>query len=254
MLPYINIFGLEIPMYGLLIAIGTLIGFFILFKTSKYRGLTEDDSYYCAIWCAVGGLLGAKLLYIIVEFDQLLADPAGFLSSIITGGLVFYGGLIGGILAGFIYVRVKKLSFLAIADTIIVPFTLIHAFGRVGCFFAGCCYGRVCDSFISVVYPAGSAAPAGVPVLPVQLMEAAFLICLFFYLFNELKKVKREGIVLGKYVIAYAIWRFILEYLRSDDRGAVGFLSTSQLISLLLLPLGIAILWYAKNREKHLAE
>lgn len=255
MLPFIDVFGIQIPMYGLSIGIGTIICFIILQYTPKYRRLTQDDSFYCAIWCAVGGFIGAKLLYIIVEMPQLFLNPLSFLKSIITGGLVFYGGLIGGALAGYLYVKKHKLDFLALADSLIVPFVIAHAFGRIGCFFAGCCYGLVCDSPISVYYPEGSIlAPSGVPVLPTQLMEALFLFCLFFYLFRQLKKEKCEGIVLSKYAIFYAIWRFLLEYLRSDSRGALWIFSTSQLISLAILPLGILLYRYAKRREKRLVK
>ena len=255
MLPYIHIFGIELPMYGILIAIGTLLCFLMLEFTPKHRDINPDNAFDCALWCAILGLVGAKLLYIIVEFRSLIEDPAGFLKSVLTGGLVFYGGLIGGIAGGFIYMKRHKITFRDMADILAPPFVLVHAFGRIGCFCAGCCYGMPADTFISVVYPSGvgSFAPTGVPMLPTQLMEAIFLFFLCFYLYRVLVKDGRSGIVLGKYITAYSVWRFLIEFLRSDERGTVGFLSTSQAISLVLIPIGIYFILTAKKNIKHLA-
>ena len=253
--PYTHIFGLELPTYGLLIGLGTLLCFLMLEFTPKHRYVTSDDAFSCALCCAVCGLLGAKLLYIIVEYKALFADPIGFLKSVITGGFVFYGGLIGGIGGALLFLKRHKIPFSSMADVLLPPFALVHAFGRIGCHMAGCCYGMELDTPISIVFPSGvgSFAPTGVPLIPTQMMEAIFLFCLCFYLYRTLVKDNRSGIIMGKYTLYYAIWRFLIEFLRNDERGAVLFLSTSQAISILLIPVGIYFIKNAKVKIKNLA-
>ncbi len=248
MLPYIHIFGLEIPMYGVMIAIGAIFAFTILEYSPKYRGIGKDEAFYCAVWCVVLGFIGAKLLYILVEFKDLLDDPVGFLKGILRGGFVFYGGLIGGLIGGTIYIRKHRMDFLSTVDVLVPPFVIAHAFGRIGCFMAGCCYGLACDTPVSVMFAEDSLAPHGIAVLPTQLFEAVFLFGLFAYLYIRLKKEKIPGVVTGQYILFYAVWRFLLEFLRSDERGHVLFLSTSQFISLLMIPAAIIILVLSRRR------
>jgi phosphatidylglycerol:prolipoprotein diacylglycerol transferase len=155
---------------------------------------------------------------------------------------VFYGALIGGVLGVMICARRKKLPFLAYIDLFAPSLVLAHAFGRIGCFMAGCCYGCPTDGFLGVVYPANSAAPAGVPLLPTQLFESAFLFILTIVLVWILKKRRTFGTVTGWYLVLYGVWRFVIEFYRSDDRGAVGMLSTSQFIGIFMVAAGAVLL------------
>lgn len=249
MYPSINIGQISIPTYGLCAAVGMLSAFLLLLYTHKRRELNKDAAFTCSFVAIISGLIGSKLLYFIVELPAIISNPS-FLKDALTGGFVFYGGLIGGIIGGWIYCAVKKLPVLAVADAYAAPLTLGQAFGRIGCFMAGCCYGMRCDSPLCVVFPSGSAAPAGVPLLPTQLMEAAFLFVLTAALVLILKRVKLRGIVTGVYLIAYGVWRFIIEFFRDDYRGGIGALSTSQIISLVLVPVGIAIIVAVCVRNK----
>ncbi|MBQ3552087.1 MAG: prolipoprotein diacylglyceryl transferase [Clostridia bacterium] len=240
MYPTIDLGFITIPTYGLCAAIGMVAAFIVLMLTSKYRNLKSDSLFYMSLICLLGGFLGAKLLYIIVELDTFIKDPSQLLYAI-TGGFVFYGGLIGGIITGIIACRIKKFNTLDVADTVAAPLVLGQAFGRIGCYFAGCCYGCIVDKS----HPLAMCDIHGFYRMPVQLMEAGALFIMTIVLIVVLKKVKRSGFTAGLYLVLYSVWRFIIEFFRADDRGNVGALSTSQLISLVLFPIGIALILYS---------
>ncbi len=241
MLPSFTVFGLTLPMYGVLSATGMLAAFVLLALTRKYTRFSEDHVLSVIIWAVISGFLGAKILYWLVEWKQVVADPA-FLLRTLREGFVFYGSLIGGLIGVGIFAARKKLPFFAFTDYTIPGLVLGQAFGRVGCHFAGCCYGMECETPISVVFPAGGAAPAGIPLLPTQLMEASFLALLTILLVVLLKKKKPFGTVSGWYMVLYGAWRFGIEFFRSDERGFVGALSTSQFISIFVFAGGVALL------------
>ena len=241
MLPSFTVFGLTIPMYGVMSATGMLAAFILLAMTRKYTRFSEDHVLSVIIWAVISGFLGAKILYWLVEWKQVVADPS-FLLHTLREGFVFYGSLIGGLIGVGIFAARKKLPFFAFTDYTIPGLVLGQAFGRVGCHFAGCCYGMECETPISVVFPAGGAAPAGIPLLPTQLMEASFLALLTILLVVLLKKKKPFGTVSGWYMVLYGAWRFGIEFFRSDERGFVGALSTSQFISIFVFAGGVALL------------
>lgn len=239
--PYLHVFGLSIPSFGVMMLLGILAAFALLYATRRRVPFTEDDLLTMAIYAIIGGFVGAKVLYWIVELDRIVADPHFILESL-TSGFVFYGALIVGALAIWLFARRRRQPFLGYLDLVAPSFILAQGFGRIGCFLAGCCYGAPCDSPLSVVYPEGVSAPAGVPLLPTQLFEAAFcflytavLVCIFF-------RQKRYGTTTGWYFVGYGVWRFIIEFFRSDDRGAVGALSTSQFIGIFIVLAGAALL------------
>ncbi|MEN6417538.1 MAG: prolipoprotein diacylglyceryl transferase [Clostridiaceae bacterium] len=241
MLPTLHILGLTIPMYGVMTAVGMLAALLLLFKTSKYVRFTEDQILSAALWAIICGFLGAKILYWLVEIKQVIANPH-YLLETLREGFVFYGALIGGLGGVAIYAAKHKLPYLAFVDLFSPSLVLAHAFGRIGCFFAGCCYGMEYDCAISVVFPKGAVAPAGVPLIPTQLMESAFLFLLTFVLIRMLKKEKTFGVVASWYMILYGAWRFAIEFFRNDDRGFVGALSTSQFISIFAVVAGVLLL------------
>ena len=241
MLPSFTVFGFTIPMYGVLSASGMLAAFVLIAATRKYTRFSEDHALSAAIWAILFGFLGSKILYWLVELKRIIADPA-FMLQTLREGFVFYGALIGGLAGAGIYAARKKLPFFAFTDYMIPGLVLGQAFGRVGCFFAGCCYGMECETPISVVFPAGGVAPAGIPLLPTQLMEAVFLALLTVLLVVLLKKKKPFGTVSGWYMVLYGAWRFTIEFFRNDERGFVGALSTSQFISIFVFAGGVALL------------
>ncbi len=246
MLPSFNAFGLTIPMYGVMSALGMLAALILIGITRKFTRFSEDQALSAALWAIIAGFLGAKILYWITEMKQIVADPS-FLLHTLREGFVFYGAFIGGLAGIAIYAARKKLPFFAFTDYFVPGLVLGHAFGRIGCFFAGCCYGIECALPISIVFPAGAVAPAGVPLLPTQLMESAFLFILCVILVLILKKRKPFATVTAWYMVLYGVWRFTIEFFRNDDRGFVGALSTSQFISIFLILGGIALLVLVKT-------
>lgn len=245
MLPSFPAFGLTIPMYGVMSAVGMLAALVLLAATRKHTRFSEDQALSAALWAIICGFIGAKVLFWLVEIDRIIADPS-YLLHTLREGFVFYGALIGGLGGVAIYSLLKKLPFFSLTDYFIPALVIGHAFGRIGCLFAGCCYGMECVSPISIVFPAGSAAPAGIPLLPTQIMESAFLFLLCAFLVWRLTKKKPFGTVSGLYMVLYGVWRFVIEFFRSDERGAVGALSTSQFISIFIIAGGIALLLLVK--------
>lgn len=237
--------------YGLMMAIGVLVAYFVGEYRAKKQGLDPDELFWLTFTCLAGGIAGAKLLFIIVEIKAIIANPSILLN--VMYGFVVYGGIIGGILAGYIFCKIRKLEFLRYFDLVMPSIALAQAFGRVGCMFAGCCYGRETDSWFYVVYHSSEFAPDGVHLVPTQLIMALLNFAHFLILVLLAKKVKYSGQVAGCYLVFYSIGRFFLEYLRNDPRGAVNILSTSQFISLFILAGGIGIIllcgYLGKKRE-----
>ncbi len=238
MFPFIQVFNYQIPVYGISMVVGCILAVVLSFYSGKKYGIQRCDCVNFAIYAVIGGLIGAKLLYIIVELPTLFVDPSRIVHMIL-GGMVFYGGVIGGIWGGYLYCRKYKINPIEFFDIAAPSLALGQAFGRVGCFMAGCCYGIEYDGFCSVVFPAGGFAPAGVPLLATQLLEAGYLLLLTVALSLILKKSTKVGRTAGWYFVLYGVWRFIIEFFRSDDRGQVFSLSTSQFISILLFIIGI---------------
>lgn len=234
--------------YGLMIAIGFLFALIYGTIQCKKKGLDDDFFFNLAMFVLVFGWLGGKVMFIIVEFKKFLISPMSVIGS---QGFVVYGGIISGIATVYVYCRIKKKNFFEYIDVIAAAVAINQAFGRIGCFLAGCCYGRETDSWVGVVFPQGCMAPAGVKLIPTQLFSAAFDIGMFVVLcilINSRKYIK--GIPTSVYLIGYAVGRAIIECFRSDERGSVGMLSTSQFISIFICIAGIILLCFILNNNK----
>lgn len=232
--------SLSIHGFGLMIGVGILCALVIAGKRAKKGGLDADFVYSLGIVSLVFGFIGAKLLYCIVEINAFLNDPMRILSG---NGFVLYGGIIGGILAAMIYCKFKRVSFLQYFDLTVPSVALAQGFGRIGCFLAGCCYGRETDSAIGIVFHNSPIAPNGVKLIPTQLFSSAgdFLIAVVLLVYA--RKDRKTGKVGALYLILYSMGRFIIEFFRNDYRGSIGILSTSQFISLIILVIGSLMLF-----------
>lgn len=240
--------------YGLMIGLGFIAAVLVGSYLAKRRGLSDGDFTNMAMLVLVIGFLGGKILHIIVEFKNFMADPMSVIGS---EGFVVYGGIITGIATIYVYCRIKKLDFLKYIDLFAAAVPLNQALGRVGCLLAGCCYGRPTDSRFSLVFPENCCAPAGIKLVPTQPIMAVgnavfFVVILLYYLSTCTKKsgdeqipAKREyipGIPTAMYLMLYSTGRFIIEFFRDDYRGAVGVLSTSQFIAIFTLAAGVILL------------
>lgn len=239
MINEIQLGPVTIHMYGLMMGIGFISAYLLTDYRGKKKGY-NTDIIFGILWCSVvGGMLGSRLLYYIVELPSILKDPSILWDFRI--GYVVYGGIIGGVLANYIYCRKKKVRFVEYFDLVMPAVAFAQGFGRIGCFFAGCCYGRETDLPFGITYHISNSAPNGVKLIPTQLISSAGDFIFAFILMTYAKKKRASGKVGALYMILYSIGRFCIEFLRDDERGAIGVLSTSQLISILILAGGVVL-------------
>ncbi len=253
--------------YGLMIGIGAILAILVSEWRANRRGMDGDLVFSAAIWGLVAGLVGAKLTFIISNFNLLFTNPRYVLG---TDGFTVYGGIILGILVGAFILKRKNADIPVYLDLIIPQIALAQGFGRIGCFLAGCCYGKPTDSAIGVIFPEEAIAPSGVNLLPTQLFSAAgnFLIFTILILLSNFatdylavskeNSVARYGegnksffqpwSISGIYLILYGIGRFIIEFFRADPRRALFGLTSNQYVSIVFFALGIFLIFYARKR------
>ena len=237
--------------YGFMMALAFLSAMFI--SRREARIFDEDEEkiadliFYILLW----GVIGARLFYVAVSLPWFLSHPLDIFK-VWEGGLVFYGGFIGGLGAAFYCVRKRSMPFWKSIDILTPALPFGHFLGRIGCFNAGCCYGNVCDLPWAVTFTDPvSLAPLNMPLHPSQLYEAFANLALFGLLMAVRKKKSFEGQLFWGYVMAYGAIRFALEFVRGDDRG--GFLlglSPAQQVGVLLFVSGGAMLLALSRRAR----
>lgn len=232
---------ITIYTYGFLMALAIISAILITVKRGEKRGFSKDSIYDIAFYGVIGGILGAKLLYIIAEAPTLLKNPKAIIF-MLTSGFVVYGALIGGALAAYIYCKVKGLNFIKYFDLTAPAIAFAQGVGRIGCLEAGCCYGKETNSIFGIVFHISPFAPNGVRLIPTQIISSIGNFTFFLILIWFARKERKNGQVAGLYILLYSIGRFIIEFFRGDYRGNVGILSTSQFISIFTLILGIILL------------
>lgn len=226
--------------YGLMIAIGIIAAYTTAEFRAKRRGMNYEIIFNLTIWSLIGGILGAKLLFLLTEIKDIIADPSILLD--ISHGFVVFGGIIGGIFTGYLYIKKQKLSFLQYFDIVMPSIALAQGFGRIGCLLAGCCYGSETTSRFHLIFRESDLAPNNVQLIPTQPISSLLDFMNFFALVLLSKRTKADGQVGGFYLVFYSAGRFILEFFRGDlDRGQIGPLSTSQFISIFTFLAGLAI-------------
>jgi phosphatidylglycerol:prolipoprotein diacylglycerol transferase len=240
--------GFAIYSYGLLLAAAYLLGLQFARMRARTRGLPAQRVMDLGIWIIISALVGAKLLLLIVDFRQYTSSPADLLGLARSGG-VFYGGLIGAVTVALIYLRRNRLPLWTTTDVFAPAIALGHAVGRLGCLMAGCCFGRPTSlpwaiTFTNPQAAANVGTPLGIPLHPTQLYEAgAELLILGVLLAWERRGRPFPGRTFWTYMLLYGVSRFIIEFYRGDTRGVVfGALSTSQFVSVVLVPLAIVML------------
>jgi phosphatidylglycerol---prolipoprotein diacylglyceryl transferase len=260
--PCFNVGPLPIQWFGVMFGLGFLAALLNWVILGRREG---KDYTYCSdllFWIMISGVVGARLAYVISEFDYCMESPIRMLQ-IWHGGLIYYGGFAGAVVAAVLFARSRKERILPLFDFIAVPIPLGHAFGRIGCFLNGCCAGIEYNGPLAVRYPgypaesipwlqqwhAGlvkSDSPQSLPVVPVQLFEAAFNVILYLILVWAYRHRRKDGDVASLYLMAYPIARFTFEFLRGDERMPfLGLnLDVAQIVSIGLFIVGLAIfLW-----------
>ena len=257
MLPYVTVLGRTVSAYGLLAVGGFLAGLVLVLLLSRRFGLRRDDGVYLYTFAFWGAAIGAKVLYLLPRIPQLAADlsmlwtgqAALFAQTYLVGGMVYYGGLAGGVLGAWLTARWFSLRLTDFFPVLVPAIPLFHAFGRLGCFCAGCCYGLEAPEPWGIAFTNAIAGPNGVPLLPVQLWECGAELVIFLFLIWLAGRVKDRSLLLPAYVLLYAPTRFLLEFFRGDPaRGVYGPLSASQWLS--LAAAAAALAWLAARRAR----
>lgn len=253
---------LTLHAYGLCMAIGFLLAWRLIMVFGKRTGQPLPDMTSLLTWTMVLAVIGARFAYVCEHWTVEFAGRPLDILRLDRGGLMFYGGLIAALIPILVCTVGKHIPFFAVGDLIAFAMPLGHAFGRIGCFMHGCCYGRESTAWCAVAFPKGSpawyeqlnaneitaSAPASLSVLPTQLFESAGLFLIFAILFYLYPRTwRRRGLVSGAYLVLYAFLRFGMEFLRGDPRMAIGPFSIGQTISLGLFLTGILFLLFSRR-------
>lgn len=261
----INLDPIVIYSFGFCMALGILSAFFLMSWLGKRNGYTSEFLSNFVLVLMLSAFVGARFAYVCEHWTAEFQDNWIQIFNFAKGGIMYYGGMLGAWLGGSIYLLIKKRSVIDVLDLTVTVLPLGHAWGRVGCFMNGCCFGRVTDCAIGVRFPYHSNVwwsqysegliskidRVTLPVMPSQLIEAALnlIICVILVVLYR-RKNRIVGLHMGLYAIMYSMVRFFTETLRSDERLQVGMFSISQAISIAFLVFGIAMTTWAILRNK----
>lgn len=245
--------GFPVYTYGVLLAAAYLLGLQFALVRARKRGLDPGRVMDLGIWVIVSALVGAKLLLLIVDFQTFSRNPRELITLLRSGG-VFYGGLIAAVVVALGYLWRHRLPMWTVTDVFAPGIALGHVIGRLGCLFAGCCFGKPTSvpwaiTFTNPLAVENVGTPLNTPLHPTQLYEAgAELLILGVLLVLERRGRAFPGRTFWSYMLFYGVSRFVIEFFRGDTRGMVGSLSTSQFVSVLIVPLAIVMLFLLSRR------
>jgi len=238
---------IKIYSYGIFIALGVLLSFFFCLKRTKDFGVTRGQLENLFLNCILMAFIGGKLFYFLQNPNKYIEQPQLMLKNL-GSGFVFYGSLIFTVPFIIYWLRRRKIAVRSFLDILAFVGPILHIFGRLGCFMAGCCYGKVCNNFLGVEFTdsLSKAKPLNTSLYPTQLFDIVVNLGIFILLYFIGKRKKFEGQLFLIYISAYAIGRSIIEIFRGDsERGFIfGSISHSQFIAIILL--SIVIYFYRK--------
>jgi len=256
MLPKLIHFGsFFLPTYGVLVAAAFLTALWMTSKLAKAAGMNSEVVVNLGVYCALAGIIGAKVLMIAMD-PALRANPMEIFSlSTLQSAGIFYGGLIAALGTAYFYMRRNGLPVFKTADLFAPGLALGHGIGRLGCFAAGCCWGKPTSLPWAVTFTNPDAqavgVPLGVPLHPTQLYESfsEFVICGLLFLYAQ--RAHRPGAIIGGYLALYGIVRFLVEFLREhDESNPLGLaISLEQWISLVLVAAGLWLVFFYRERK-----
>ena len=242
----------SINTYGFFIAIGFLAGIYVAKYFAKKEGIKVDIIYDLVFFVLIWSIVFARLFYVIQYHEFYFQHPVEILK-IWKGGLVYYGGLIGGVIAVLIYIKKYNLDKWLIGDIFLVSLPLGQFFGRLGCLSAGCCYGKPCHLPWAIVFKnPESLAPLNIPLHPTEMYHGLSNLIIFLFLFHFYRSGKRKfkGQIALMYGMLYSTGRFIVEFFRGDDRGHILFFSIPQFISIIIFIISLIFYLILKNRKE----
>jgi len=244
----IQIGSFYLPTYGVLVALGFLIGLTVTVRLARRSGLDSEKVTNLAVYCALAGLLGAKVLMLLFDWRIFLSDPRQIFSlSTLQAAGVFQGGLVLAFLTAFLYMRHTGLPWLRTLDVFAPGIAIGHAIGRIGCFCAGCCWGKECSLPWAVTFHNPDAAdltgvPLNVPLQPSQLYEMTTEALVFAFLMWRFGKPHTAGKIMGLYLVLSSINRFLIEFTRFHEQGLYWGLSLTQWIAIAVAAAGALLL------------
>ena len=227
--------------YGLMVAIGCIVGFFYIRRAARREGFDTDKIISLFLWVLVSGFVGGRILYIFVEWQRFVNEPLTTIFG--RGGFVFYGGFILAFGVGIWQIRRMGLSIWKTADVFAPGVAIAYAIGRIGCFLNGCCYGRPTESWLGVSFPPESLVGSpGEALIPIQLFSSLNLFIIFAILVYLRRYKKFDGQIFWFYVLLYGLTRSIIEIFRGDPRGQIWVFSTSQFLGIIFAILALVML------------
>jgi phosphatidylglycerol---prolipoprotein diacylglyceryl transferase len=208
--------------YGVMMALAFVFGLWTATLRARREKISGEAIADVTLWIMIGVILGARVVYVTTYWKDEFADqPISEIFMIQHGGLVFYGGLIGAMVAGAIYLSWKKLPLWKVADVLAPSIALGSVFGRIGCLLNGCCYGRACDLPWAISFPADNPLhPPTYPVHPTEIYDALLNFALYVFLAWLFRRKKFDGQIFATYLICYAVTRSFVEYFRGDYNAA----------------------------------
>ena len=243
---------LTLHTYGLFVALGFIAGLLVATRLGKTAGFMSNAVMDMGFIIILTGLIGSRIVYIIIDLPKYISNPLDIFK-IWEGGLVFSGGLVAVIIAIIFYARYYKVNIWTIGDLWAPAAAIGQAIGRIGCFFAGCCYGKLTDAPWGVIFTnPKSIAPLNIPLHPTQLYSSLSSLIIFIILFILHSKKKFEGQVFLWFLILHSTARLFLERFRGDPRGMIltNDLTMTQFIAIIILISAVTALFIFKPKEK----
>ena len=260
----IEIFGLKISTYGVLVGLGLLLGYVVAIKLAKREGIPQDKAESVFIYAAIFGLIGSRIAFVLEHPEEVKSFIDIF--ALWKGGVSFFGGLMGGIVGALIAIKRNGLPLWKSADVAAPTLALAHSIGRLGCTAAGCCYGRPVPNaedvsvgihfmkdfpFFYIVFPKEAVAPYGIPLYPTQILEAAGNFLIFLILLLLFRRKHFDGEVFALYMLLYGAERFALEFYRGVTPPIPGIgLTWNQIVALLMMVASVGLFFLRKSQAK----
>jgi phosphatidylglycerol:prolipoprotein diacylglycerol transferase len=256
----------QLPAYGVMAVTGYLVGMYFISKEAIRNKIQPIMIQSLSMWIIVGMLIGARIWYVWENWNQFAPSPLSIFK-LWEGGMVFYGGFIGGFTGGILFIKIAKLPLAKVMDIMAPGIAIAVGIGRIGCFLNGCCYGRITNSRIGICFPSRWTPPAywdhlqrglippgashSLPVIPTQLISTLNLLIIFGILWKIRKKKIFNGFLFTLFIGLYGLHRFIIDFFRQYSGNALilKYLTLSQVLSIFMMIISIVVIIIGLKRK-----
>lgn len=241
--PILFNFGwLTVTSFGALLALAFIVGLYFMRREMERRGMDPDIAYDLVLAVAFGALVGARLFFVAAHWSDYYSKVPGDIMAIWKGGLVFYGGLLGGGIAMYLVARVRKLNVIRLADCVAAPLAIGTAIGRIGCFLNGCCYGIASNSPLAVHFVGNGYAGRYLPTQLIEMVWALVMFAAIYFWLERRNTFKKDGSIFLVYLLLYSFGRFFVEFARFATWHMFGIFTFAQLISVAIFVVVLVLL------------